>query len=258
MHWLSDIAGGALLGIAWLLLLGLAYRRHVARSFWMRPLAWTFYGAFAVAALWHAPRAATPLLDRLESPALATQAIDANAWWAGTGKIAPLPDVRQRRALDVQIAGPLEPLAQRLRASGWREQRQANWIDVLGLLDEERASSEQPVLPGTLDARAEALLLRRAGPRPDTLQVLRVWRAPASLDDGTPLWLGNTQALVYAHPLHAFGLWRPFDDGGAAHEALREALGDAFPVRESETDGARVLRVRIDANADQAEGAPPK
>ncbi len=258
MHWLSDIAGGALLGIAWLLLLGLAYRRHVARSFWMRPLAWTFYGAFAVAALWHAPRAATPLLDRLESPALATQAIDANAWWAGTGKIAPLPDVRQRRALDVQIAGPLEPLAQRLRASGWREQRQANWIDVLGLLDEERASSEQPVLPGTLDARAEALLLRRAGPRPDTLQVLRVWRAPASLDDGTPLWLGNTQALVYAHPLHAFGLWRPFDDGGAAHEALREAIGDAFPVRESETDGARVLRVRIDANADQAEGAPPK
>jgi hypothetical protein len=39
---------------------------------------------------------------------------------------------------------------------------------------------------------------------------------------------------------------------------LREAIGDAFPVRESETDGARVLRVRIDANADQAEGAPPK
>ena len=253
MHWLSDIAGGALLGIAWLLLLGLAYRRHVARSFWMRPLAWTFYGAFALAALWHAPRAATPLLDRLESPSLATRVVDANAWWAGTIAV-PVPEAR--RALDVQIAGSLETLAQRLHEHGWREQRQANWVDVLGLLDEERASSEQPVLPGTLDARAEALLLRRAGPRPDTLQVLRVWRAPASLEGGTPLWLGNTQALAYAHPLHAFGLWRPFDDGGATHEALREAIGDAFPVRESETDGTRMLRVRIDANADQAERVP--
>lgn len=87
---------------------------------------------------------------------------------------------------------------------------------------------------------------------------MRVWRAPARLDDGTPLWLGSTQTLAYAHPLHAFGLWRPVDDGGAAHAALRAALGDAFPVRESEADGMRVLRVRIGATADQAERDPPK
>ena len=254
MHWLSDIAGGALLGIAWLLLLGLAYRRHVARSFWMRPLAWTFYGAFAIAALWHAPRAATPLLARLESPSSVPQVVDADAWWAGTADI-PLADAR--RTLDLQIAGPLEPLAQRLRASGWHEQRQANWVDVLGLLDDERALPEQPVLPGTLDARAEALLLRRAGARPGTLQVLRLWPAPARLDDGAALWIGTTQALAWAHPLHAFGLWRPVDDNGASHEALREAIGDAFPMRESETDGTRVLRVRTDV-ADQVVDEPAK
>ena len=254
MHWLSDIAGGALLGIAWLLLLGLAYRRHVARSFWMRPLAWTFYGAFAIAALWHAPRAATPLLARLESPSSAPQVVDADAWWAGTADI-PLADAR--RTLDLQIAGPLEPLAQRLRASGWHEQRQANWVDVLGLLDDDRASAEQPVLPGTLDARAESLLLRREGPRPGTLQALRLWPAPARLDDGTTLWIGTTQALAWTHPLHAFGLWRPVDNNGASHDALREAIGDAFPMRESETDGARVLRVRTDI-ADQVVDEPAK
>jgi len=254
MHWLSDIAGGALLGIAWLLLLGLAYRRHVARSFWMRPLAWTFYGAFAVTALWHAPRAAMPLLARLESPSSAPQVVDADAWWVGTADI-PLADAR--RTLDLQIAGPLEPLAQRLRASGWHEQRQANWVDVLGLLDDDRAPAEQPVLPGTLDARAESLLLRRKGPRPGTLQVLRLWPAPARLDDGATLWIGTTQALAWTHPLHAFGLWRPVDDNGASHDALREAIGDAFPMRESETDGARVLRVRTDI-ADQVVGEPAK
>src|SRR5690606_3671012 len=61
-HWLSDVVGGMLLGIVWLLVLGIAYRRHVARSFWMRPLAAVFYLSFAVAALWHAPRAVDPLL----------------------------------------------------------------------------------------------------------------------------------------------------------------------------------------------------
>jgi membrane-associated phospholipid phosphatase len=255
MHWLSDIAGGALLGIAWLLLLGLAYRRHVARSFWMRPLAWTFYGAFAIAALWHAPRAAMPLLARLDSPSPPSQAIDADAWWAGTAAI-PAPEAR--RMLDVQVAGSPETLAKQLRATGWRVQRQANWVDVLGLLDEERAAQEQPVLPGTLDARAEAMLLRRLGPGPGTLQVLRIWRAPVRLDDGTPLWLGSTQTLAWAHPLHAFGLWRPLDDGGATRDALRTALGDAFPVRESDIDGKRVLRMRIGTKLDQAAGVPPK
>jgi hypothetical protein len=254
MHWLSDVVGGALLGITWLLVLGLAYRRHVARSFWMRPLAWTFYGAFALAALWHARRAATPLLAHLESSSPAAQSIDAQAWWHDA---APIPSPEVRRALDVQVAGSLETFAQHLHEHGWRAQRQANWVDLLGLLDEERAAAEQPVLPGTLDARAESLLLRRPGPRPDTLQVLRLWRAPARLGDGTPLWLGSTQTLAWAHPLHAFGLWRPVGDDGTAHDALREAMGEAFPVRESDIDGRRVLRVRIDANADsQAERVP--
>ena len=63
-HWLSDIVGGMLLGIVWLLVLGIAYRRHVERSFWMRPVAAIFYITFAVAALWHAPRAVDPLLAK--------------------------------------------------------------------------------------------------------------------------------------------------------------------------------------------------
>src|SRR3546814_4013723 len=49
-HWLSDIVVSALLGIAWILALGIAYRSHVQRSMWMRPLAVIFYGAFVRAA----------------------------------------------------------------------------------------------------------------------------------------------------------------------------------------------------------------
>ncbi|MEO6264052.1 MAG: VTT domain-containing protein [Luteimonas sp.] len=247
-HWLSDVVGGALFGIVWLLLLGIAYRRHVARSFGMRPLAWLFYGAFAAAALWHAPRSNDPLLARFRAPPPAT-VLDSTAWWQGNAW-TKLPaqrnerDASRRWPLDVQVAGPLAPLQSRLQARGWQVQPQANWIATLGLLDDDRPPRVQPVLPATLDAEAEALLLRR--PAPDgRIQVLRLWRAPARLADGTPLWLGSAQTLRYTRPLAAFGLWQPETDAGAAHAAVRDAL-DGFAMRESAHPEGKipVLRVR--------------
>ncbi len=50
-HWLSDVIGGMLFGTFWLLVLGIAYRRRFNRSFWVKPVAWLFYGVFAVAAM---------------------------------------------------------------------------------------------------------------------------------------------------------------------------------------------------------------
>src|SRR5690606_33790927 len=93
-HWLSDVVGGMLLGIVWLLVLGIAYRRHVARSFWMRPLAAIFYIAFIVAALWHAPKAVDPLLQRFSAPEPA-MVLDLDAWW--NGDWARLPAQRRER-----------------------------------------------------------------------------------------------------------------------------------------------------------------
>ena len=45
-------------------------------------------------------------------------------------------------------------------------------------------------------------------------------------------------------------------DDGAVHAALRESLGSEFPIRESDIDGARMLRLRIDAAAGQSERVP--
>ncbi len=255
-HWLSDVVGGMLFGMAWLLVLGIAYRRHVTRSLWMRPLAAIFYASFVVAALWHAPRMVDTLLARFAPPP-PSLVIGTEAWW--THDWATLPgqrrehDASQRWPLDLQIAGPLQPLQQRLQANGWGVQPQAGWLDALKLLNNSLPPEQEPVLPATLDTEAETLLLRRPGAHADTTKVLRLWRAPARLADGTPLWLGTTQTLNYVQVFGLFGLWIPQVDTGVAHDDVLAAMrGFETAQAPHPQTGVPVLRIRI---PDDANGA---
>lgn len=246
-HWLSDIVGGLLLGIVWLLVLGLAYRRHVARSMWMRPLAAIFYGSFVAAALWHAPRSIDPLLEKFEPPA-PVASLDRERWWRQDWASLPAQrnerDISLRWPLDVQVAGPLAPLRAKLEAQGWRVQAQAGWRGMIGLLDDDTPPSQQPVLPATLDASAESLLLRRTLDA-DRIQALRLWPAPERFSDGTPLWIGTTQTLVHTRPFGLFGLWQPTTGTRNAYLDLRTAL-EGFDVAEGlhPGSGTPVLRLR--------------
>jgi hypothetical protein len=259
-HWLSDVIGGMLFGIVWLLVLGLAYRRHVARSFWMRPPALVFYVTFLAAALWHAPRAVDTLLDRFAPPQPAAT-MSAGQWWREGWASLPAQrkehDASQRWPLDLQVAGPLEPLQRRLQANGWGVQPQADWLATLQLLNDDIPPERQPVLPATLDTEAETLLLRRPGDRPGEIKLLRLWRAPVQLVDGEPLWVGTTQVLHYAEPFGLFGLWLPDPDTGVAHDDVRAAMaGFAMEQAPHPHTGVEVLRLRVPADADAQDIMP--
>jgi membrane protein DedA with SNARE-associated domain/membrane-associated phospholipid phosphatase len=247
-HWFSDIVGGMLAGVVWLLVLGIAYRRHVARSFWMRPLAVGFYGVFAIAALWHAPRSVDARLARFAPPP-PSSVVDGTQWWHSGWKQLPAQrnetDPGRRWHLDVQVAGPLSAVQRRLQLRGWRVQPQAGWVATLALLDDDKAPQVQPVLPATLDGRPEALLMLRALEGGD-VEALRLWPAPVRLSDGTPLWIGSTQRLHWSRPLRVFGLWRPVGNDGRPHaDLLRDLGGFAAVDAEHPASGQRVLRVQV-------------
>ena len=244
-HWTSDVTLGVLLGTLWLLLLGIAYRRHAARPFYMRPLAWLFYCSFAVAALWYTPRASQPMLARFVPPP-ATSSTSVQAWWNGDWR--RLPAHRPGRAawpLDVQVAGQLPRVQALLRAEGWVTQAPGTWTDVLAMLDDDTPPQQRLVLPAALDAHAEALLLRRPVAGSDAIDVLRLWPAPMRLEDGTPLWIGTTQRLHPQQVLRLVTFWQlapPADTRDRLHEHLQ-----GWPMQDSAAapDAAPVLRVDL-------------
>ncbi|MGV8961490.1 MAG: bifunctional DedA family/phosphatase PAP2 family protein [Stenotrophomonas sp.] len=229
-HWLSDVIGGMLFGIFWLLVLGIAYRRRFNRSFWVKPAAWLFYGSFLLAAFWYAPRDIPAKLAKFEPAPEALHELDARQWWTQAWQELPARrnefDDDLRWPLDVQVAGPLAPLQQQLESQGWHLQAQAGWEQALLMLDMKSAAGDVPVLPATLDTHVESLLMLRPGDQPGEMYALRLWPAPARLHPGgTPLWLGSTQTLHFQRYFRLFGLWLPLRGVDPALNALKQALG---------------------------------
>lgn len=247
-HWLSDVVGGMLFGLVWLLVLGIAYRRRMVRSFWMKPLAWLFYSAFVVAALWHAPRNVDTMLAQFQPPVI-ERTLSLQDWWQSDWQSLPARrnefDDEQRWPLDVQVAGPLAPLQAKLEAAGWRAQTQAGWEETLNLLDSDLPDAEQPVLPATLDTRAESLLMLRPGDQPGEVLVLRLWPADTRLQPGNvPLWIGSAQVLQQQRAFNLIRLWRPLREARTALDAVSIATTSLdHRVAPHPQSGLPVLRI---------------
>ena len=221
-HWLSDIIGGVLLGAAWVLVIGIAYRRHSERSYWMRPLSWSFYGVFVLAACWYAPRSAPHTLAQFEPPP-PSETITMRNWQAQGMANASV-------RFDLEVAGDLATLQGTLLKHGWRAQTAADWVTALRLLDDSTPAAERPVLPVALSAHPERLLLRRTSSDPARIEVLRVWPAPVRLADGTPLWVARYERMQLHHRLRLLSLWTPDPPAHVLPEDL-QALPDAAPLQ---------------------------
>ena len=248
-HWLTDVLGGALLGMGWIALLGIAYRRRVTRSFWVRPIATLFFAAVAVAGVWHGNRSAPDTLARFDPPQM-REDIARDEWWRdGWARLpARRNEFRNRSAwpLNVQYAGALAPLQARLHEAGWQPAATAGWKDLLRLLDKDADAKTLPVLPASHNGRADALLLSRPGRDPETRDVLHLWPAPLRLQPGNiPVWQGTVATVQLEHRLGLFSYWQMQPTHRAAQDALSKSLRDLRRRHDARTErGETVLLVQ--------------
>ncbi len=248
-HWLSDVLGGILLGTGWIALLGLAYRRRVTRSFWVRPIATLFFAAVLVAGLWHGNRSAAETLARFDPPVM-REDVTGDAWWRDgwTALPARRNEFRNRSAwpLNVQYAGSLKAVQSRLSKAGWESAPPASWNALLRSLDKKADVDTLPLLPASHNGRGDALLMSRKGSVEDTRDVLHLWPAPLRLQPGeVRVWQGTIATMKLERRLGVLSVWQMQPRHDEAREALAEALV-GLEQREAKRDGggATVLLLR--------------
>lgn len=234
-HWLTDVLGGIFLGMAWIAILGLAYRRRAPRSFWMRPLALLFYLGLGSFGLWHGERVAADNLARFAPPQLRT-VIGVEQWLEHDWTLLPARrnDLLNKRAwpLNVQYAGAIDALRRQLLAAGWEPGPEPRVETLLASLDKAVTPETLPILPASHNGHGDALLLSRPGPTPDSRLLLHLWFAPLALEpDATPIWQGAAVRLQFGQELSLFRLWRVQQDDSTALDALERALPELAPRR---------------------------
>jgi undecaprenyl-diphosphatase len=194
VHWLSDVAGSLLLGLAWISGLGIAYHRHTRPT--THPVRLTL-AASTVLLLTIGSEAWFWQRDQVAAyqPSTATVQISKDRWLQGV--MREIPNFREdlRGDLDhpltLQVAGDLQRLSSELQRNGWQPAKMLGWHNILKLLSPSLPLQQLPVLPQVHDGKHEALVLEKRLPG-DVRLILRFWSSPFRLNPGDqPIWLGS-------------------------------------------------------------------
>jgi membrane protein DedA with SNARE-associated domain/membrane-associated phospholipid phosphatase len=208
-HWLSDVAGGTSLGVAWISMLAMVYtHRGVQEDF--RPRQLTLLVAMSLVlygAVWNSVHSVADLkryamVDR-SRPMTAQQ-------WLGQGWRS-LPE----RRIDT-VGHPEEPFAIQwacsgaeiavlLEAAGWHAAAPWSLPDTLGWLVPHTALADHPVLPRFDRGKSPGLVFLRTGAHDQEREVLRLWRSDIRLSPAaagfapSPVWYGALYRERHVH-----------------------------------------------------------
>ena len=198
-HWLSDVLGGLSIGLAWVTVLGIAYRRHRAPALPGGRLLAVALGTAAAALALRGGLALEQELARYRTPGTSrTMALE--HWWQdGWGELPRWRDDLtggRQTPLNVQWAGSLEALTDILERAGWRSPPRLSPAGALQWLNPAPRIDAMPVLPHVHAGRHETLLriLPLAAGR---ALALRLWDSGVRLLPGDAvLWIGEASTLV--------------------------------------------------------------
>lgn len=200
VHWLSDVTGGLSLGLIWVALLGIAYRRHPATTLPLGGLLLITSLTITAAFGWHATTRFDEDLQRyarkMEYRTLALADWREEGWRNLPGQRNDLRGWKSH-PLSIHYAGDLHRLETVLQDHDWQQPVKAGAINWLQWFNKSNAPQQQPLLPQLHDGHTETLLLIKVEPSTSRLLALRLWASGLQLQPGaTPLWIGNVSYLA--------------------------------------------------------------
>ena len=236
IHWFSDVFAGALLGLIWVALLGLAYDRHPAPHLPVKRLLGVATLLLVVAGSWQTQHDFKRELAYY-SPAVEIQRVTLSSWTTSSWEQLPAYrmdlDGVNTQPMNFQWAGTLESLKSVLQAQGWISAPALRPTNTLNWLAPDPDITALPILPQVNDGQHQSLLL--VAPQQadkDQLVILRLWPSDLQLiNSNTPIWSGKAAYLLIEKELPLITYLRTGPDFEAPLELLKKALGNSTEVR---------------------------
>ncbi|MEY6432775.1 VTT domain-containing protein [Thioalkalicoccus limnaeus] len=226
-EWLSDLIGSVALGLAWVAILGLAFRRHSRFDRRWPGLASIACATLAAAVTVRTLTSHSDDLARL-APAPIPITVTETAWYQQHRYELPRQRLdlwqRHRQPLNLQYAGPPAALTDRLTEVGWRPAELLQWRNALRLLSPTLPLTDLPVIPHVHDGQHEALVLVHDLETAERRFVLRLWSSQYVIDEIGPVWIGHVTSQHKEVLLGLFALPTTDEDATAAWHRLNADL----------------------------------
>lgn len=212
LEWFSGALLGVVVGLAWVAVVGIAYRQRRQEPFSGAVASTIFYSALLFLFTWQVSRNTETDLSRLQSP-LILQEMAAEDWWSGGW--ARMPEDRTQlvsmpaRRFNLQVVASPEELAEALSRQGWKEVEPADWRWFVKALNPEPDQQNLPLIARSFHGRSETLLMQQDVPGDRKLRTLRFWDSGVRLMPGEQvLYLGQFSEERLVQRFGLFSYWR--------------------------------------------------
>lgn len=205
-HWLSDVLGGLTLGLLWITLLGITYRRHPSVALPVKPLLTVSMLAIVLSASIHWQFGFQHELQRYTSKPVVTVAA-LRHWPEGDWRRLDTfrKDLEETSAypFNIQWNDSIDSIKTILGSHGWTDTVQFTAALSMKWLSKNTPLQERPVLPQVHGGQHEALAMTFYNQEENKIWVIRFWPSHYAWQD-KPIWLGQVAAIQTRSFLNLF------------------------------------------------------